>query len=52
MEEQCAKLGALALPPMRGVVEPDRGVDADAEATKVGGVGLETIDDGDVGERP
>jgi hypothetical protein len=36
---------------MSSVKEPDRRVDADAETSKIGRIGLEAIDDGDVGER-
>ena len=36
---------------MRGVKEPEIGVNADAETAKICGIGLEAIDDGDVGKR-
>ena len=36
---------------MCGVIEPKRGVDSDAEATMVGRVGLETVDNSDMCER-
>ncbi len=36
---------------MCGVKEPDGRVDADAKTAKIGRIGLETIDDGNVGKR-
>lgn len=36
---------------MRGVKEPEIGVDADAETAMMCRIGLEAIDDGDVGKR-
>ena len=35
---------------MRGVIEPDRGIDPDAKATMVGRVGLKTVNNGDMRE--
>ena len=51
MEEQSAKLGVLALSPMRGMEEPDGRVDADAKTTEVGRVRLKAINNGNVGKR-
>jgi hypothetical protein len=37
---------------MHGVKKPDGGINANAKTAKIGRIGLETINDGNVGERP
>lgn len=49
-EEEGAEFGVLAFAAVRGVVEPDGGVDADAQAAEAVGVGEEAGGDGEVGE--
>ncbi len=52
MEEQCAKFRVLSLSSIHSVKGPDGCVNADVKTVKIGRIGLETIDDGDVSKRP
>jgi hypothetical protein len=47
-KKQRPQLGILAFSSIGSVKEPDRGVDADAEAPKIGGIPLEPIHDSDM----
>ncbi len=50
-EEQCAKFGVLSLSSTRSMKGPDGRINANAKTAKIGRIGLESIDDGDVSKR-
>jgi hypothetical protein len=49
-KEQSSQFRVLALSPVRGMKEPNGCIDANAQASKVGRIALETVHNGDVGE--